>query len=146
MKVKTTRFGEVEVNEDLCFDMVSPILGYDNQKKFFIIEHKQQSNFRWLQSVDSPDLAFVITMPGLFGIDYSFELPEKIQHDLDINDADDILSFNIVVIPHENPQASTINLVAPLVFNIKNKKGAQVVLTGTNFKVDTLLFKKGAVC
>ena len=146
MKIQTSRFGEVEVNETACFEMTSPILGYENEKQFVIIEHKEDSSFKWLQSTTDPKLAFVITMAGFFGIDYTFELPEKTQEELDINDADDILVFNIVVIPHENPRASTINLLAPIIFNIKNQKAAQTVLTGSNFKVEYPLFEKEALC
>lgn len=146
MMIKTSRFGEVEVDENSCFNMVNPLLGYEDEKKFVLIEHKDQSSFRWLQSITNPELAFVVTVAGFFGIDYSFELPESTQDDLGIESADDILALNIVVIPHANPRASTINLLAPLIFNVNNKKGAQVILTGSNFKVDYPLFEKEAVC
>lgn len=146
MKINTTRFGEIEVSEDSSFELVSPLLGYENETKFVIIEHKETSNFRWLQSLKSPEIAFVVTAAGFFGIDYTFELPEQIQEELEITSADDILALNIVVIPHENPRASTINLLAPLIFNINNKKGAQVILNGTKFLVDHPLFEKEAVC
>lgn len=146
MKINTTRFGEIEVADESVFQMESPILGYDDEKHYVIIEHKENSNFRWLQSIKTPDLAFVVTIAGLFGIDYSFELPDETQESLEITDADDILALNIVVIPHENPRSSTINLLAPLIFNIKNKKGAQVILSGTNFRIDYPLFGKEVVC
>jgi len=146
MKVKTSRFGEVEVIDSSCFEMVTPILGYEKEKQFTLIEHKEKSKFKWLQSISTPELAFVVTMPDDFGIEYSFELPDSAQESLDITEADDVLALCIVVIPHENPRASTINLLAPLVFNIKNHKGAQVILTGSNLKVDYPLFEKEAIC
>lgn len=149
MKIITSRFGEVDISDDLVFELINPILGYDEEKEFIFIEHKSQTNLKWLQSVKSPDLAFVITIPGLFGIDYSYELPTNVQEELEINFADDIMTFNIVLIPHENPRASTINLLAPVIFNINNKKGAQVILSGTNFQVNHPLFdnkEKEAAC
>lgn len=146
MKINTTRFGEIEVPEEQVFDFVDPILGYDNDRKYVLVEHDETSNFKWLQSVQTPELAFAVTSPGFFGIDYSFELPEVTQEKLEIEDADDILALNVVVIPHENPRNSTINLLAPLIINIKNQKAAQVVLPGTVFPVDYPLFDKGVVC
>lgn len=146
MKIETSRFGEIEFDEELCFEMVSPILGYENEKKFILIEHRENSHFKWFQSVKTPELAFAVTFTGFFGIDYSFELPEDIQESLKINATEDVLTLNLVVIPHENPKASTINLLAPLVFNIKTRKGAQIVLTNPNFKIDQPLFEKEAVC
>jgi flagellar assembly factor FliW len=149
MKIETSRFGEIEVTQDFLFELVSPILGYEEEKGFVLIEHKAKSCFKWLQSVKTPDLAFAVTVPGLFGIDYVFELPDNIQEDLSIETADEILALNIVLIPHENPRASTVNLLAPLIFNTTTKKGAQVVLTGSDFKVQFPLFEnkeKEAVC
>ena len=142
MKIKTTRFGEIEVSDEYKFELVSPILGYDKEKEFVLIEHKSNSNFKWLQSTQTPDLAFVVTMAGFFGIDYTYELPEYTQEELGIETAEDVLTLYIVLIPHENPKDSTINLLAPLIFNINTKKGAQVILTGTDFKVNHMLFKE----
>lgn len=146
MKIQTTRFGEVEVNENSCFEMISPVLGYEDEQKFALIEHKENANFKWFQSIKTPELAFVVTFAGFFGIDYSFELPEDTQENLEITEADDILTLNIVVIPHDNPRTSTINLLAPLIFNIKTRKGAQVILPNSNYKVDYPLFEKEAIC
>lgn len=146
MKIQTTRFGEIEADEKYCFEMVSPILGYEDENQFVLIEHKTNSNFKWFQSTMTPDLAFVVTFAGFFGIDYSYELPENTQEDLAITEAEDVLTLNIVVIPHENPRASTINLLAPLIFNIKTKKGSQVILPNSNFTVDYPLFEKEAIC
>lgn len=141
MKIKTTRFGDVEVSEKLIFELKSPILGYNDELEYVLIEHKENSNFKWLQSTNSPELAFVVTMAGYFGIDYVYVLPEETQEELGIETAEDILTLNIVLIPQDNPRASTINLLAPLIFNVNNQKGSQVILTGTKFKVNHPLFE-----
>lgn len=148
MKIQTTRFGEIEVAEDLLFELIGPILGYDNETQFVLIEHKANASFKWLQSTTTPELAFAVTIPGLFGIEYSFELPDTTQEELAIESSDDILALNIALIPHENPRASTVNLLAPLIFNVKTRKGAQVILSGSNFSVHHPLFEfeKEAVC
>lgn len=140
MKVKTTRFGDIEVDKSALFEFKSPILGYDDELEFILIEHKDNSNFKWLQSTQSPELAFVVTMADFWGIEYVYELPETTQEELEIESADDVMTLNIVLIPKENPRASTINLLAPLIFNINTKKGSQTVLTGSNFKVNHPLF------
>jgi len=146
MKIQTSRFGEIEIDENSLFSFASPIIGYNDEKEFALIEHADNDKFKWLQSIKTPELAFVVTLVGLFGIDYSFELPENTQEELEIETAEDILALNIVVIPHANPRASTINLLAPLIFNINNHKGAQIILTGSNFSVNYPLFKEEAVC
>lgn len=146
MKLQTTRFGEVEIDENSCFEMLSPVLGYDNEDKFVLIEHGENSSFKWFQSLKTADLAFVVSLAGLFGIDYTYELPEDIQESLEIKAAEDVLTLNIVVIPQGKPKESTINLLAPLIFNVNTKKGAQIILTGTDYTVDYPLFKQEALC
>lgn len=140
MKLQTTRFGEIDADERYIFEFSSPILGYDDEKEFVLMEHRANANLKWLQSTKTPELAFVVTMAGFFGIDYTYELPESTQEELGIESADDVLTLNIVLIPHENPKESTINLLAPLIFNINTRKGAQVILSGTDFKVNQPLF------
>lgn len=146
MKINTTRFGEIEFDDEQIFNFVDPILGYENEDKYVLVDHNEQSNLKWLQSIKTPELAFVVTVAGFFGIEYSFELPDATQEKLEIEETEDILALNIVVIPHENPRNSTINLLAPLIINLINKKAAQVVLPGTAFPVDYPLFDKGALC
>ena len=146
MNINTTRFGEIEVSDDILFEFVCPILGYEDETQFALIEHNQSSNFKWLQSTKTPNLAFVVTIAGFFDIDYSFELPEITQEELGIQTAEDIIAFNLVVIPHDNPRNSTINLLAPIIVNITNKKAGQIVLSGTNFSVSHPLLKREGVC
>jgi flagellar assembly factor FliW len=146
MKINTVRFGEINVKDESCFKVVDPILGYNDEQEFVLIENQENSNFKWLQSVKTPELAFVVTFAGFFGIDYSFDLAENVQESLGISGIDDIIILNIVMIPHNKPQDSTINLLAPLVFNIKNNKFSQVILSGSGFKVDQQLFEKEAIC
>lgn len=146
MKIQTTRFGEVEIAEASIFEFHNPILGYEDEKKFVLIDHRENSKFKWLQSIKTPELAFVVTVAGVFGIDYSFELHDTIQEELGIESAEDLIALNIVVIPHENPRNSTINLLAPLIFNTKNQKAGQIILTGTDFSVTHPLIKDEVVC
>lgn len=146
MKLNTTRFGEIEVDENSFFEFVSPILGYEDENKFILIEHNESSKFKWLQSAKTPSLAFVVTVAGLFGIDYSFELPDSTQEELGIEEAEDILALSIVVIPHANPRKSTINLLAPIIINLKTKKASQIVLADAKLAVDYPLFEKEVAC
>lgn len=145
MKIQTTRFGEVEVNEKSLFTFIKPILGYEDEKEFVIIEHEGNEKFKWLQSTKTPVLAFAVTVASFWGIEYSFALDDKSQTELEIETAEDIVALNIAVIPNGNPLKSTINLLAPLVLNFRTHKAAQVILSGTNFDVEHPLFKDSEV-
>lgn len=140
MKINTSRFGEVEVDESLIFDFIEPILGYEHLSKFVLLDHSPDSPFKWLQSVEDPEVAFPITFPAFFGIDYQFVIPEEKAKKLELVNADNLLSFNISCIPQGNPQNATVNLVGPIVVNMDNKKSMQLVLTNVNFSTKHKLF------
>lgn len=141
MKVNTSRFGEVEVQEDLIFDFAGPILGYEEYKLYTIIDNNPESPFKWLQSVETEDLAFPVTVPGYFGLDYQFSIPEEEVKRLEITNSNDILIVNIVNIPNDRPQDSTINLAGPVVINTESRKAMQLVLSDPNFPVKHRLFE-----
>ena len=138
--LKTTKFGEVEVSKDAIFTFVSPIIGFNDLKQYTIVDYKPDSPFKWLQSVEDMDLAFPVTLCSFFGIDYQFDIPDEEAQRLEITSGDDVFVCNIANIPSSNPQGATINMLAPIVVNIVNKKAMQIVLKNTEFEVRHKLF------
>ena len=142
MKLDTAKFGEVEVEDNRVFDFVLPIIGFDELTKFVILDPNADSIFKWLQSVDDPELAFPIISVAALDFDYSVELSDNVVTELDITDANDVLVMNITSIPQDNPRGTTINLLAPLIFNLDNLKAGQIVLSGSGYDISYPMFKK----
>ena len=61
---------------------------------------------------------------------------------LKIKTVENILVMNIASIPQDNPQGTTINLLAPLVFNLDEKIAGQIILSGSGYDISFPLFKK----
>ncbi|MBQ8635785.1 flagellar assembly protein FliW [bacterium] len=144
VKINTTKFGEIEVNKDTVFHFISPIIGFNDLKEYTIVDYKPDSPFKWLQSMEDMDLAFPVTLCSFFGIDYQFDIPDEEAEKLDITSGDDVFVCNIANIPSSNPQGATINMLAPVVINIVNKKAMQIVLKNTEFQVRKKLFEESA--
>ena len=96
----------------------------------------------WLQSVEDMELAFPVTLCSFFGIDYQFDIPDEEAEKLGIKTAEDVLVLNIANIPSTNPEGATINMLAPVVINLANKKAMQIVLKNTDFEVRHKLFEQ----
>ena len=78
MVIKTTRFGEIEIDESRIIHFAEGLVGFPEDKKYVVMEHKPGSPFMWLQSLSSPNLAFVIMNPFLFYPDYLKDIsPEE---------------------------------------------------------------------
>ena len=140
MFIKTLKFGEIEIDDSLIFEFVDPILGYEDIKKYTIIDAQKDSPFKWLQATECPNVSFPVSIPIFFGIEYEFQIPEESQKKLQIVNPDELLILNIVNIPNSNPQLATINLLGPIIINITNKKAAQLVLNSDKYSVRHRIF------
>lgn len=128
VSVNSVRLGQLSVPSQHCFTMVAPLLGFEAETRFAIVEHEADSPFHWLQSLTSPQLTFILTVPALFNLDYSFTIPPQAQALLQADQAENLWVYTLVTVPNDTPQAMTTNLVAPLVFNPHNRLGMQLVL------------------
>ena len=143
MKIRTSRFGEIEISEERIFEFVLPIIGFNELKRFVILDLNQDSFFKWLQAVDDPELAFPIVSVFSMNVDYAIDLQDDVVETLKIDNVENVLVMNIASIPQDNPQGATLNLLAPLIFNISNQLAGQVILTGSGYDISFPLFKKG---
>lgn len=139
MLINTSRFGEIEYQEEHVFTMVEGILGFPKSKKYIILNHQNNTIFKWLQSIDDPELAFVIVEPYLFFPDYSFDLNDDDVDILKIRSRDKVMVYTILVIP-EDPKLITANLKAPVVINSDNRKGKQVALLDERYTTRHYIF------
>ncbi len=127
IKVKTSRFGEIEVQESDVIELPNGLIGFPELKKYVLLDHDKDSPFKWFQSLDDGAIAFVLINPLLFKPDYAVEVTEAEVSDLDLTNEEDAVISVIITMP-TNPQNMTANLKAPLVFNLKNRKGKQIIL------------------
>ena len=132
IKVKTTRFGEIEVKTEDLIELPAGLIGFPELRRYVLLDHDKESPFKWLQSLDDGAIAFVLINPLLFKPDYVVEVQEAEVADLELKAEDDAVISVIITIP-TNPQNMTANLKAPLVFNLKNRRGKQLVLSHSAF-------------
>lgn len=137
MRLNTRYFGELDVPDDHIIYFANGLKGFEERKQFAIVNNydtEEPVPFFWLQSVDDPDLAFVITVPFIFRPDYAFELPEETEKTLHITKESELGIYSIVTIPGE-VKDFTYNLMGPIVVNYTTREGDQVVLYNENFSL-----------
>ena len=132
IKVKTTRFGDIEIEERDVITLPSGIIGFPELKQYVLLDHDQDSPFKWLQSLEDAAIAFVLINPLLFKPDYLVEVNEAEVGDLDIQAEEDAVVSVIITMPSD-PQKMTANLKAPVIFNLKNRKGRQLILNNSEY-------------
>ncbi|MCX7923038.1 MAG: flagellar assembly protein FliW [Clostridia bacterium] len=135
MQLNTRHFGTIEIDEKGIIDFPEGIPGFENVKKFILLGSQDEgSPFQWLQSVDKPELAFIIIEPKAFKPDYVVDVEDKEVEILDIKDTNQVLIYSIVVIP-DDVSKMTANLKAPLIINTENNRGKQVTMEQGEYQV-----------
>ncbi|MFC1734894.1 flagellar assembly protein FliW [Candidatus Hydrogenedentota bacterium] len=141
MKTKTTRFGEIEVEESTIIEFVQPIIGFPEHKSFVLLPTSEDSPFVWLQSTEDPELAFIVVDTLRIMPDYNIELPASEVEDVQIEKEEDALLMTLVVIAGGGEVRT--NLKAPIVLNKIKNLAKQVILPQDDYPVRYVL-KKGA--
>lgn len=126
MEVRTTRFGVIEIAEDRVITFTDGLLGFSDRKQYCLLQPGDDACFFWLQSVDDPNLAFVVTDPTFFEQDYSVPIRPEQMESLGIEKLEDAQVFVIV---NKIDDQLTGNLQGPLIINTLGKAGEQVVLS-----------------
>ncbi|MCK5708286.1 MAG: flagellar assembly protein FliW [Candidatus Aureabacteria bacterium] len=137
MKVNTTRFAEIDVPEDKIINFVEGIIGFSQLKQFVVIKHRNSSTMYWLQSLENPEIAFLMMFPFNFIADYSPELSEKDLCTIDLSPQEirKAETYTMTYVP-KDPQDMTVNLLSPIVINPDKGLGKQVILENSQYTVD----------
>lgn len=128
MKIATKFLGEVEIGEQDILTFEHGLLGLEEERKFVLLPIDADLPLAILQSVERPEIGFVIAYPFAFKKDYSFDISEDDLEQLHLEKEEDVLLTYSIVTMKDTFQDSTINLLAPLIINIEKKCGKQIVL------------------
>jgi flagellar assembly factor FliW len=120
--VKTTRFGLVEI--DNVITLPNGVYGFPELTKWTLIHHDEKSPFRWLQSIDDGQIAFVV-------IDSHYVAPKNYRENWQISDAGKIAFIIVTVTP--KPSDMVMNLRAPVFVDLDQGTGEQVILQSKEY-------------
>lgn len=130
MMIETSRFGQLEVDPQRLITFEDGILGFPEQKQYALVQTGDGSGFYWLQATDTPDLAFVVCDPRLFVADY--RVPVKLQ-ELELIGLSDPENAQVFVIVNKVADLLSGNFQGPLVVNVNNRLGRQLVLSDKRY-------------
>lgn len=141
MVIQTSRFGQVKLENEDILTFPEGLLGFQDLKKFVLLDDPNDDIFAWLQSCDSPAIAFPVLEPELFAENYKINLNRTDMDVLGLQTTQRARAFCIVTIP-DDPTQMTANVKAPVVVNVENKKARQCVLQDNNLAIREPIFTK----
>ena len=126
MEIQTTRFGCLTVDDERIMTFPKGLLGFPDYQRYALIQTGEENYFFWLQCVEEPNLAFVVTDPTIFFKDYEVPVREETQAEIELSDP---AHLQVFVICNKVDEWLTGNLLGPIVVNAGNRLACQVVLT-----------------
>lgn len=138
MRIQTKYLGEVELDEEQLISFPSGVPGFAEETRFVLLDLLGNSVFQILQSVATPDVAFVVANPYHFYREYEFELDTNVKENLLIRSEVDITVFSIVTL-NDPFEKSTLNLKAPVIINPTTKRGKQYILSHEDYSTKSLI-------
>ena len=143
MKLFTRDLGEIEIDEKDIVTFTGPIFGFEQYRRYvFLYEKELSEHFIWLQSVEEPELCFILVQPDLITDQYRPELPPEAK---ELLGEGDYMCWLIASL-REPFTDSTVNLRSPIVVNPELHQAAQFVLDGSLPIRHPLVREGGAQC
>jgi flagellar assembly factor FliW len=133
MNVMTSRFGPLEVEDNDVVRLTEGPVGFRSATRFVLLADQQVAGLYWLQSLDTPDLAFALVPPGEGMDNYHVDVRSGDRAALALEDgqAPDIF----LILNRSEAGVLTVNLQGPMVFNLNKRLGRQMVLTSSRHSV-----------
>lgn len=141
--ITTTRFGEITFSQTDVIEFPWGLPGFNNLRRFLALSLEEQPNFVWLQSVDDGATALPAADPWAIFPNYDPRLPGYATEALELHDASDFTMLCIVVVGRD-AQEMTMNLMAPVIVNLKTRRARQVMLENSGYSVREPLPRRAA--
>lgn len=142
MKLESPKLGEIEYSPDSVIHFDSGLIGLENYQNFLLLEENEFAPFGYLQSIDDPGFTLIVINPFLIVPDYTLDLLKDELELIGVQSTQDFMALAIVVFS-PIPEQITVNLKAPILVNVSNKKARQVLLIKDTYTVSDPLIKYG---
>jgi flagellar assembly factor FliW len=124
MNISTSRFGGLRINEEDVIFFPFGLIGLEDQHHWVLLADGANEAVGWLQSATQPDAALAVISPRRFLPQYRVKIASRELLALELQAVDEAYVLNIV----SSDQARlTVNLRAPLLFNLERRLGRQVI-------------------
>lgn len=141
MNIDTPHSGSLSVAPDRIIEFPNGLPGFEKLHRFTLFQPAGEAagapKYFILQSLDDPAVAFNIADPALFGFNYEINLSDAEIAVLDLAEPAEAAVVVIIVKSDDPGSAGELraNLKAPLVLNVRSRRGIQHVFARLNYQV-----------
>ena len=137
MKKMESRFGQIDYDPANLLHFPAGLIGFPTLHDFIVMPNKKKGPLFWIQAVDDTEIAFVLTDPTNFFLDYSIIPDDTERNQLMIDAEEPCFVLSVVTVPPD--QKISINLAAPIIFAPTTNMAIQIILEDSSYKSKTFL-------
>lgn len=141
MEINTKYHGLREYREEDVIIFKKGIPGFENLKKFILFPVEGNDVFNILQSIEDTEIGLVTIVPFNLVGDYELIIENILLEELGITKEEDVLVLNTVTL-NSKIENITVNLKAPIIINIINKSGEQIILDKKEYSIKHPLLQR----
>lgn len=137
MKINTKFFGEIEISEEKIITFDKGIIGFPALKRFALLHDEEKgtkAGIRFLQSLDEAGFSMPVMDPLVVKPDYDPQVNDDLLAQVGEITPDNLLVLVTITIPGDLTGMS-VNLQGPIIINIEEYKGCQLVLDNKDYPV-----------
>ena len=131
-KINTVQFGELVIEPQHIFNFIEGLLGFEDLREFVLISEEETVPFKWLISIEKPDIGFPLLSPWHVDLTYSpgnqFDLESQV--------------LMVVITLEDEKGLMTANMKAPLVLDVGSRSGKQVILSSDKYSPSHVIVNK----
>ena len=137
--LKTRQFGTLTIDKSIVIRFPKGILGFEDSRRYVVIDVKESYPFQWLLSLDEAEVGFPIISSVFISPEYVLTEEDWETSGLQPIPPGDLATYLVVSLGHDLMD-STVNLKAPAVIDTRRKTGYQIVLDSQSYAICTSLF------
>ena len=128
MTFETTRFGPVEVNSDEVYFFPQGLIGFEALKRFVLLDSKKGNIIQWLQAIDDPAVAFLVSEPQSFIPSFEIKYPDATSSEpvMDRDQFQQLKTLTMLSLDR-NEGVLHVHVMSPLLLDTSGRKGVQIM-------------------
>jgi len=134
MTIESPRFGRMAVSPEKIIDFPRGLPAFEDLRRFTLLHPEGEApKYFILQSLDDVEIAFHITDPAPWGFSYQIKLSDEESALLGEGEPGDFVV--VVMLISTDTGGVRANLKAPLVLNLKTRRGLQHIFSTLDYQL-----------
>ncbi|HBF2787939.1 TPA: flagellar assembly protein FliW [Clostridioides difficile] len=110
------------------------ILGFENLKEYELLDIENEDILKEFNSIEEDCIGFIVVSPFEIIKEYEIVLNQETIEKLEVKSPNDIMLLNIITVG-QTLEESTVNMKAPIVINVRNNCGMQIILQDEEYSI-----------